>query len=348
MLFATGAHGQPVDRFPPPQGERVLEATRASRELLHEWFGQATLAEPDLEAVPVRWLAFERDQSLERGVIAAVTRQYWSQSVGRDRLTPFEEAVVVYTATRAIHHRLEGSNFAVVRFFGGIVPFPLRSVLLSPQGVHPRPRVWRFEELPADPGVMRMVRALQTLERYAGWPAMAQTLAAIRSKPAMRLDIDALATALSTIRGTDVRPIVTECFRAEAVFDYALTNVSSSAGSGAPIETSVTVVRSGSGAFEAGIEGDPERTMPLLVRFADGTEVRDWFDGREERSTFVYSTNSRVAMAAIDPEVMLLLDADRSNNTFTTATAIRPLGIRLALHWVTWLQQMMLTYSAIV
>jgi hypothetical protein len=348
VLAASGAHGQSLDRFPPSQRERVRHEAQASLELLSDWFGRSPLQQPDLGGVPVRWLTFERDQSLERAVIAAVTRQYWSQSLGRDALTPFEESVVVYTATRAIHQRLQGSNFAVVRFFGGILPLPLRAVLLSPQGAHPRPRVWQIDELPAAAGVMRTVRSLQTIERYAGWPATAQALAAMRSASAPRLDVETLTAALSSIRGTDMQPVVAECFRADAVFDYAIAEVSAPAAHTTPIETTVSIVRAGSGVFEAGTEADPERTMPVLVRFADGSERRDWFEGRAERTTLVYTTNSRLVLAAIDPEVMLLLDRDRANNTFTTATALRPLGVRLALHWVSWLQQMMLTYSAIV
>ena len=347
ISVASGAHGQSVDRFPPSQRERALQAARTSLELLSDWFGATDLQQPDLDGVPVRWLAFERDQSLERAVIAGVTRQYWSRSIGRDQLTPFEEAVVIYTATRAIHQRLEGSNFAVVRFFGGALSFPLRSVLLSPQVGHPRPRVWRFEELPADPGVLRMVRGLQTLERYAGWPAMAETLAALRVATPRRVDADALATALSAIRGTAMLRLVRECFRVDAVFDYAIDEVRAST-SGTAIETSISIARTGSGVFETGTDTDPERTMPLLLKFADDSELREWFEGRAERTTLVYSTNARLVMAAIDPEVMLLLDRDRTNNTFATGTRIRPLGIRLTLNWVSWLQQMMLTYSAIV
>jgi hypothetical protein len=55
-----------------------------------------------------------------------------------------------------------------------------------------------------------------------------------------------------------------------------------------------------------------------------------------------------VVSAAIDPELMLLLDVNRSNNTFAAETPVRPLGIRLALHWMSWLQQTMLAYSALV
>ena len=42
---------------------------------------------------------------------------------------------------------------------------------------------------------------------------------------------------------------------------------------------------------------------------------------------------------------MLLLDVNRSNNIFRASSPIRPLGIRLALHWMSWLQHTMLTYT---
>jgi hypothetical protein len=346
-LAASGASAQSVDRFPPAQRERVMAATRTSLELLTNWFGDSALQQPALDGVPVRWLAFERDRSLERAVIASVTRQYWSHSFGRDHLGPFEESVVYYTAVRAIHEQLERNNFAGVRFFGGLLTFPLRSLLLSPPVAEPLPRVWRFEELRSDPDVLRLVRGLQTVERYIGWPAMAQTLTALRTTGGAQADVAAFASILSAIRGMDLRGVIEECFRPDAVFDYAIGDVRTSATGGA-VETAVMVVRQGSGVFEAGTAADPERTLPLLLRFADGSELRDWFDGAAKTTALVYTTNARVVSAAIDPEMMLLLDADRANNTFTTAVSFHPLGVRLALHWMSWLQQMMLTYSALV
>ena len=347
-LAGSGVSAQSIDRFPAAQRERAAAEARTSLELLTNWFGPSALQQPALDEVPVRWLAFERDRSLERAVIASVARQYWSQSLGRGPLSPFAEAILVYTATRAIHERLEGSNFAVVRFFGGLVPFPLRSVLLSPPVADPRPRALRLDELPASPDVLRMVRGLQTIERYVGWPTMAQTLAAVRATPDSRLDAAAFANTLSIVRGTDVRGLIMECFRPDVVFDYAIADVRSSMPGQTPVETSVMVVRRGSGAFEVGTSADPEQTLPLLLQFADGSEARGWFDGSAKSTTLVYTTNARVVSAAIDPEMMLLLDADRANNTFTTAMSFRPLGVRLALHWMSWLQQMMLTYSALV
>lgn len=347
-LAAPLAHGQSLDNFPPAQRERVVAATQTSLELLTSWFGPSALQQPALDGVPVRWLAFERDRSLERAVIASVTRQYWSHSFGRDRFSPFAEAVVYYTAVRVIHERLQTRNFAGVRFFGGTLAFPLRSVLLSPPVPDARPRVVQVDELPASPEVLRMVRTLQTIERYVGWPTTVQTLAALRATPDPQLDVAAFANALSIIRGTDVRSLIIECFRPDAVFDYAIDGVRSSMPGQTPVETSVTVVRHGSGAFEVGTSADPEQTMPLLLQLADGSELRDWFDGSAQSTTLVYTTNARVVSAAIDPDMMLLLDADRANNTFRSSVPFRPLAVRLALHWMSWLQHQMLTYSALV
>ena len=76
--------------------------------------------------------------------------------------------------------------------------------------------------------------------------------------------------------------------------------------------------------------------------------MRDWFDGAAPSSTIVYTAKSPVVQAAVDPEMMLLLDVNRANNTFATASPIRPLGIRLALHWMSWLQHTMLAYTALI
>jgi hypothetical protein len=339
-LAASRAHGQSTS----PTAEPIQ---LAAIELATTWLGRAPALPHGVDVDVARpWPRLPRDRSYERRVIARVFHRMWER--GAAPLNRFEEALAVYTGTRAIHELLEERNFEVVRFFGGLVPFPLRSVLLSPPVADPRPRVWRFDELPADADVLRTVRGLQTLERYVGWPAMAQALATMRAGGHSSLDADVLAATLSAVRGADLGSLVHECFRSDAVFDYAITNVQSPSSGVGLFETSLTITRLGSGIFEVAGEGDRERSMPVLVRFADGTEIRDWFDGAATSTTLVYTATSPVASAAIDPELMLLLDVNRANNSFTTTSPIRPLGVRLALSWMAWLQHTMLSYSALV
>jgi hypothetical protein len=343
MLAAARVDGQSAVAFPPEQRQRIEKASTAATSLLTEWLGAPAAPITVGTEVRERWLLPVRDQSLEREVIAATARQYWTGSAAT---ATFHDALIVYTGTRAIHHALEGSNFEVVRFFGGFVPWPLSSILLSPPVADPRPRIWQFPELPANHETARFVRGLQTIERHVGWPTMTQALAALRAGG--QFDPAAFGATLSAIRGTSIDSLVWELFRTDATFDYAIQDVRSRQ-EGERFESAVSVMRRGSGAFAIGDAGDPEPAMPILVRFADGAELRDWFDGRPASLTLVYTADTPIVYAAIDPDLMLLLDVNRANNVSDSEPPrIQPLGVRLALHWMSWLQHTMLTYGAFV
>jgi hypothetical protein len=348
------------------QTTRVVNTTRAALAMLSAWFGSppppftvagipwqgqfSGASQQGRVSFPLRWLAPVRDQSAERALIGALVRQYWVGAESPD--TPFKESLVIYVSTRAIHHLLEGSNFETVRFFDGHLPFPLRSVLLSPPVADPRPRVSGFEELQPQSGAVEEVRrgvtTLQTLERYVGWPTMLEAISTLPLTTQQR-DAGAFASVLSEVRGTDLRALVAECLRADAVFDYAIESLQSSPGAAGMVETTVTISRRGSGRFAIGDgTGDRDASMPLLIRFADGSEARDVFDGAAPSTTLVYSTKSAAVAATVDPDAMLLLDDDRENNAIVRDAPVSRLGIRLALHWMAWLQNAMLSYTALV
>lgn len=365
----TPAAGAPLElrfliaREAGGQATRVVNATRATLSMMSEWFGPlatssltvagvpwgsgVTIARPSVVTTPLHWLVPVRDQSTERALIAAIVRLYWPLG---DSPSLFQETLTVYTGTRAIHHLLEGSNFETPRFFGGFVPFPLRSVLLSPPVGNPRPRVRDFDELAPTPdranAVGRGVKALQTIERYVGWPTLLEALSRVRES--VRHDAEGLAAALSEVRGTDLRPLVAECLRADAVFDYSLDGLQSAPGAAGLVETTVTIGRRGSARFATGEAGGRDATMRLLVRFADGKEARDYFDGAAASTTLVYSSGAAAIAAAVDPDAMLLLDVNRDNNAIVHGAPTSRLGVRLALNWMAWLQNAMLSYTALI
>ena len=358
--------GTPMDlRFAIPreaagQTSRFVTITHTTLTLMSSWFGPPTRSSLDvagvfsppgsllgwnagagLVSVPVHWLTPARDQRTERELIAGIVREYWFKNKAPDR---FEWALIFYTATRASHQLLEGSNFATPTFFGGFVPFPLRSILLSPPVADPRPRTWRFDEASSvDAELTRGVRALQAIERYVGWPTMLEALSRVRLED--RRDAEAFATALSDVRGTDLRSLVMECLRPDATFDYALDELQSGPGSSGLVETTVTISRRGSGRFAT---ADGGAALPLLVRFADGTEIRDYFDGSAPSVRMIYSAKAPAISATIDPDLVLLLDINRANNAIVRDAPTSRLGVRLALNWMTWLQNAMLSYTALL
>ena len=347
------------------QTSRFVDTTHAALTLMSAWFGPPP--SPTLHvagvflppghllswapgaatvSVPVHWLTPARDQRTERKLISGIAREYWFDNSAP---STFEYALIEYTAARATHELLEGSNFATPVFLGGFVPFPLRSVLLSPPVADPRPRAWRFDDPKnaSSAEVGRAMRALQTIERYVGWPTMLEALARLRAED--RRDPEAFAAALSDVRGTDLGPLVAECLRADAVFDYSLDALQSQPAAAGLIETTVTITRRGSGRFTIGDgEGDAEAAMPLRIRFADGSEARDYFDGAAPASTLIYSAKTAAVAATVDPDAMLLLDVDRANNAIVLDARPSTLGIRLALNWMAWLQNAMLSYTALL
>lgn len=345
------------------QTARLIDATHAALSMLQGWFGplpssaltvagvpwpaHPASSRAGVAVVPVRWLAPTRDQSTERALIGAMVRQYWTAGAAADA---FDQSLIAYITTRAIHQLLEGSNFAAPRFFGGFVPFPLRSVLLSPPVADPRPRVWDFTDRGDRPDdVSRGVRALQTIERYVGWPTLLEAISTLRTTTPGNYDAGSFAEVLSGVRGTDLRFLVKECLRADADFDYVLDGLESHAGADGVIETTVTIARRGTGVFAIRADGsDRDATMPVVVRFEDGTALRDYFDGAAPSVTRIYSAKSAAIGAAIDPDLMLLLDVNRDNNAVVRDARRSPLGVRLALHWLGWLQNAMLSYTALV
>ena len=349
-----------IARGAAAQTTRVVNTTRAALSMLTEWFGPFPRpsfivvgsnqirpglgAPPSVPAVqvvaPLHWIALVRDQQTEREIIRAFVNEYWRYSFASPPGS-FTSSLVAYISIRAIHQQLEGSNFATPRFFGGFVPFPLRSLLLSPPITDPRPRVWRFDdpgEGPIDADVARGIGAFQTIERHVGWPAMLQALAAMRAGSAANATEAGLAEILSEIRGTDLRPFVGDCFRAGAAFDSAVDTIETRQAGNGLIESTITIARKGSGRF----------TLPVLVRFADGSEVGDVFDGAAPSASLVYTAKAEAVSAFVDPDVTLLLDVNRENNAMVRNAPRSKLGVRLALHWLSWLQNAMLSYTALL
>lgn len=367
------------------RSDHVVEQTMSTLRRLTEWFGPfpfptltvidapwnsglAGAAYPGVAVIGTRWLARDRDRSPDRSLIAALTRQYW---FGDDGASPswLREGLVLYTTTRVIHGELEEVDFASWRNFGGFVPVVVRSLQLSPDAADPRPRVrqfaevdqpatapWRFASAAIGGEAQRAALTVHSLERYIGWPAMLSILSSGRLRPPQgAMAVADLANEASRQRGQDLRWFFDEGFRFPARFDYGVDRVSSapSAENPALFVTTVVLRRFGDGIFAGTNEPrdtllDGARSLPVDVRFEDGTEVRDWWDGRDAEKQLTYTSTSRAQSVSVDPEAMLLLDADRANNTNTLRPRFSGTGARLALQWVAWLQDVMLTYSALV
>lgn len=347
---------------PIPHAELIIVDTRWKDAM-------AGASYPGLAIVSARWLQPDSDRGLERAVTLGVARQFWPLPPGAgDELRQLTEGLVLYTGVRAIHEELEGRHFATTRFFGGFVPHTSRPLLWSPSPIDPRPRIRHFAEVDQAPEAgwrawsaarqgpaQRVALALHTLERFLGWPAMQQALATLQVRwRAGDVRASDLVAIISEQRGTDMQWFFDEALRPGARFDYGIASFSSEPQPHMPAEfqTRISLRRFGNGVF-AGTSAprgplQSARSLKVLTRFEDGTAIEEWWDGRDAALEFVYAGPSRAVSSSVDPEAVLLLDEDRSNNTRVTRAEMTPTGARLTASWLIWLQDVMLLSSALL
>jgi hypothetical protein len=82
--------------------------------------------------------------------------------------------------------------------------------------------------------------------------------------------------------------------------------------------------------------------------FADGEEVRERWDGRDRWKLFEYDREARAVSAEVDPDRVLLLDVNRTNNSATLAPRRPEAARKWSLAWLVWLQDHLLTYGFFV
>jgi hypothetical protein len=90
-----------------------------------------------------------------------------------------------------------------------------------------------------------------------------------------------------------------------------------------------------------------EATFPVDVRivFENNQETRWRWDGRDRWKLFEVEHPSRARYAQVDPDRVLLLDLNATNNSVTLHPASKPAARKWSLVWLVWLQDHLLTYG---
>ena len=81
------------------------------------------------------------------------------------------------------------------------------------------------------------------------------------------------------------------------------------------------------------------------MTFADGEQVREKWDGADRWKAFYFERTVAATTAQVDPERVLLLDVNYTNNSKTTAQKTAEAATKWSLAWMLWLQDLMLTWS---
>ena len=93
-----------------------------------------------------------------------------------------------------------------------------------------------------------------------------------------------------------------------------------------------------------------EAIMPvdILVSFADGQQAHQRWDGRDRWKLYRWERTGRAATAQVDPNRVLLLDVNYTNNTWTLEPQASRAARKWTAAWFVWLQDALLTWAALV
>ena len=178
---------------------------------------------------------------------------------------------------------------------------------------------------------------MHTLERQVGWPAMQKIMSTYfdrwkfaHPRPADFFDV------VREVTGRGYVSFFDEVYRSSNTLDYGVQQLTSEQIEGTTrYRTTVVVRRYG------------EATLPIdiVTTFADGNRVKERWDGQDRRAIYVYERAARAATVQIDPDRVLLLDVNYTNNSRTLTARTPQASLKWALKWMTWLQDLMLTYA---
>jgi hypothetical protein len=263
------------------------------------------------------------------------------------------------------------ANDVSVRFFGGFVPYvfpglPVRRV--DDDGLanyRARARVdipsrpsWRY--WPGGGGALSYSKTalwLHTLERYLGWPTFRRCLATYfdRSKFRHPKPADFFAV-VNEVSGRDLTWFFDQVYNSSRVFDYGVDRLTT----GRPVDAGF-FDGSGKRQFLHDSPGKQYRTtvvvrryedgvfpVDLLVTFADGAKVREQWDGRDQWKAFTFDRGAPAIAAEVDPDRVLVLDVNETNNSRRTQPVSAAVASGLVAKWLVWMQDLLLTYAYFV
>jgi len=335
--------------------------------------GAGGMEYPTLFTAGTRWLVPTSVMDPEGVTVHEAGHQFWYGIVGNNEFEDawMDEGFNTFSTGRAIEanpaYRL---NFESHRYFGGFIPYVYRDLPVTREvgedglssyrtsAESDAPSTPSYRYFPATGGGLTYSKTalwLHTLERYLGWPTLQRVMSTHYARWKFRHPKPQdFFTIVNEASGRDMTWFFDEVYRGSNRFDYGVQSVQSGPASGpgyttkngktalleappasAPSRSVVIVRRYGEAVFPVGV----------LVTFKDGTTMREQWDGKGRWKAFAYDQPAPAVSAVVDPDRVLLLDINRTNNSYTTSPRAAEAARKWMLKWMVWLQDAMATYS---
>jgi hypothetical protein len=336
--------------------------------------GAGGMEYPTLITAGTEWLAPEGSGSPEGVTVHEAGHQFWYGLVGNNEFEHawMDEGLNTFSTARVLAQQ-PPLEHVTLRLFGGFVPWVLRDVPLA-RTDHDRlagyraaaesdaqaTPSWRYD--PATGGYITYNKTavwLHTLERLIGWQRLQRGLSLFFTRHVFTHPTpDDCFAALSEGARQDLTWFFDEVYRGSNTLDYGIQRFTSRA-----VAVSGWIERNGKRAYvDAAREGPPrhvtelvvrrygEAIMPvdILVSFADGHRARERWDGRDRWKAFRWERPVGALTAQVDPDRVLLLDVNFTNNSWTLRPEATQAARKWTSAWLIWLQDALLTWASLV
>jgi hypothetical protein len=309
---------------------------------------------PTLVTGRARWLAPRASQTPESTTAHEVGHQWWYGMVANNEFEHawMDEGINTYATARVLEESFN-PNRVESRYFGSFLPWSFRDLPVSRvdndrlaafrlNSEADAPWTPTFQYWPATAPVISYNKTalwLHTLERRLGWPVMQRILRTYferwkfkHPKPSDFFDI------VREVSGSGHFWFFDEVYRSSDTFDYGVQEFRSDRLDDGSHRTTVVVRRYGEAVFP----------VDVVTTFENGEQARETWNGQERRVIYRYERPARGAKVEVDPERQLLLDVAYTNNSQTLTPRRDEASLKWSLHWMVWLQDLLLTYGFFV
>ena len=333
--------------------------------------GAGGMEYPTLFTAGTRWLAPRRVAQPEEVTVHEAGHQFWYGVVASNEFEHawMDEGLDTFATARTLAHFFE-PNYLAKSYFGGFVPWTLRDVPLSRVVGGNQLTVYRlaahneaqatpsWQYWPGAAGAVTYEKTavwLHTLERMLGWATLQRILSTYYTRWAFKHpkpeDFFAIVNEVS---GQDLTWFFDQVYRSSVTFDYGIHTLQSVPAADPGFHSDGQQQKFASGEEKSDryrstvvVRRHREGIFPVDIRvvFENGHETRWRWSGRDRWKAFEFVQPSPAKFAEIDPDRVLLLDSNLTNNSVTLAPKARQAARKWSLTWLIWLQDHLLTYG---
>ena len=329
---------------------------------------------PTLFTAGTHWLVPKQSNEPEYVVIHEAGHQFWYGIVANDEVSNawMDEGFNEFSDSRVQSVAFQ-PNYFVQRFFGGFLPWQYRDIKLQRATDTNWMNAYRRygdRDAPYNPAYLfyptsnqaityhKTALWLHTLERQLGWETMQRIMSTYFDRWKFKHPIpDDFFAIVNEVTGKDYTWFFDAVYRSSNTFDYAVERFET-----VPIKTrGYTDTAAGPKFEEHPIDnafrttvvarrlGTAQFPVDVLVTFANGEQVREHWDGLARWQNFSWDKPNKAVKVEIDPERVLLLDTNYTNNTRTLDdSASKKAATKWSLQWMVWLQDLLMNYAFFV